>query len=709
VIDWRYSVIDLLGSGSFAEVYKCLDVHLDQQFAVKVMGLYYATEDILREARIAARLQHSNILRVVNIGRLSETGSWYIVMDYREGSRTLEAVLDQAENHLRRLPLNQETLGIVFEVASALEYAHGVGVIHQDIKPSNVIIDSEGHAYLTDFGLAMAKRPSCGSMKTMDAQNGLSGTIPYMSPEQFEEPENGGQVGPTADVYSLAVVTYEMLVGQLPYPGKATGPIIRQIVEGIRTPPRQLNAEIPREVEDVLLRSLSANADDRCHSPTEFARALADAAQAFITDEDLYAEAQMLFVKEAWREALARFEHLESLVPGYRETRLFMERARKHVQLLDLYESAQVLLDQGAYESCLDKLAVLKQLDPGYDTGAVQERARIALSEKLYQQATQLYQAGEYQRCLDTFDEIWERDPSFHDKESIAEQARRLLERQQYLQGLYDISVEQTQAENWMSALQTLEELYQEAPYYADVEARLTMIRYIARLHKMYELAERHFQSGAYLDCIEQLNELAQVNDEYKCDHVARLHDQAAESLYEQAERLLEEGHFEHALSALDGLEQHTDHEDPRQVRIKAQAGLAAKELQHKLEGLYDQAAEHLVLRQYTACLDLLGQIEHVDPDYPDSRYLRRRALEGQCSLLYAQALGALVKKQYQEAETLWSQIQALDPEYPDPQNLGEQIAKGLNRWSWLRLRRRARRSGLPDADAEPASSELEG
>jgi serine/threonine-protein kinase len=224
----RYRVIEALGYGGFAEVYKCQDGQLDEIFAVKVMNLLAAREDVLREARMAAKFRHPHILRVVNIGELEDMGNWYIVMDYKEGSRTLEALLDAAQENLRRLPLNEGTLQIVSQVADALQYAHDMGIVHQDVKPSNIIIDHKRHAYLTDFGLAMTKRPegTGASMKTLDTQSSLGGTIPYMSPEQFDEQESGKRLGPSSDIYSLGVVAYEMLVGQLPYPGKATGPII---------------------------------------------------------------------------------------------------------------------------------------------------------------------------------------------------------------------------------------------------------------------------------------------------------------------------------------------------------------------------------------------------------------------------------------------------------------------------------------------------
>ena len=688
LIDGRYKVLEPLGAGSFAEVYKCQDVHLDQKFAVKLMSLPTATEDVLREARIAARLQHSAILRVVNIGRLNETGTWYIVMDYREGSRTLETLLDEAENNLRRLSLSEKTLRIVCEVAQALDHAHEMGVIHQDVKPSNIIVDFEDHAYLSDFGLAMTKRPmgTAASMKTLGAQSGMSGTIPYMAPEEFEEVGGVKPVGPSADIYSLAVVTYEMLIGQLPYPGKAAGPIIRQIVEGIRTPPRQLNAEIPREVETVLLRSLSVDPADRPQTAMEFAASLKQAAQAYITDEEMYEQACELFQDRQWREALASLEELERLAPGYRETRLYMERARKQVQLLDLYDQAVQLLDQAHYQACLDKLEVLVQLDPAFEVTSVSSQAKRALIDQLYQQATSDYREGDYARCLNAFEEIWQLDADAEDPEGIAEQARRLFERQQYLQGLYETSIEQTQQEDWQAAEKTLQELYSEAPYYADVEARLTMVRYIARLSAMYDAAQECFEGESYGDCIARLEDLTQMNNEYRSDQIVRMREQAIVALYDRAESQLKAEQFERALADLDEFERHSDAGDPRQLRERIHEGIAARELRRQVDALYSQATAYLDAHKYRLCLAAMAEVQELDPSFVDVHFVVQRARNSLCSLLYADALGALMRRQYREAQGLWNELREVDPAYPDPQNLGAQIERRLHRWDWLKF-----------------------
>ena len=702
-IDGRYKVIEPLGFGGFAEVYKCREELLDQTYAVKVINLLTAREDVLREARIAARFRHPHILRVVHIGELEDAGNWYFVMDYREGSRSLEVVLDAAQENLRRLPLDEKTLQIISEIADALHYAHQMDIVHQDIKPSNIIIDQDGHAYLTDFGLALTKRPPGTSMKTLDAVSGMSGTIPYMSPEQFDDMEVR-QLGPATDIYSLGVVAYEMLVGQWPYTSKAPGPIMQQIVSGLRTPPRQLNAELPERVQDVLLKVLSKEPNERYGTAIEFATALQEAAQAYITAEALYKEARMLVDRRQWREALSSLEQLDTHAPAYKETRLYLERTRKQVQLLDLYDQAQELLEHQEYEACLEKLDVLTQIEPDYVVKNVRERALTALIGQFYDQAVAQYQAGKYQECLDTFQQIRQRDPHFTDSEGIAGQARRELEHEQYLQALYSTSIRQIQEEDWAGAQETLERLHKEASDYADVEARLTMVRHMARLSGMYRAAQASYDAGTYAECIDHLTELAKIDDQYKPTQVRDLRNQAIGALYDEAKQLLKEAKYEASIRSLDELAKRTSHPDPQHIREQARQGIANRELHQKLDGLYEQAVIYLGARQYKEALDIMDQIHQADPSYADHRDVEQRACESWCHLLYNQALVALTQERHQDVLDLLAQIQDVDPHYEDTQNIREQALQGLRmrkRFSFLPWPRERSRETKPEPETQ--------
>ena len=278
----RYKVIAPLGFGGFSEVYRCIDNTLGREVAVKVLT---KGEVGLKEARAAAKLNHKNIVEVYDVSPLA-TGQPIIVFEYVSGE-TLEKRMSDAPH--RRLPLDSVTLQIIQQVAEALDYAHTCQIIHRDIKPSNVIIDAAGDAHLTDFGLAEIKLTDeqRGSMMTTDVKERMSGTIPYMSPEQLKDNKLGDE---KSDQYSLGIVAYEMLTGRLPYPGHDTALMI-QIVTAPPQPPTSLNPDLPKGVGLVLLRALSKKPEDRYPSCSEFAKDLAAASEKYLEASVQYEEA----------------------------------------------------------------------------------------------------------------------------------------------------------------------------------------------------------------------------------------------------------------------------------------------------------------------------------------------------------------------------------------------------------------------------------
>jgi serine/threonine protein kinase len=264
-----YEIVAQVGTGGMATVYKAHHARLDRDIALKMMHSMFLTDSNFiarfeREARVVGRLDHPNIVPVYDYDLYN--GQPYLVMKLVEG-KTLKEVMNQGA-----LPLD-DILRILPAVSSALTYAHAQGVLHRDVKPSNVIIADDGTPYLTDFGLA---RIAKAGESTMSADM-LLGTPFYISPEQAQ---GGIEIDARADVYSLGVMLYELVVGRLPFTGETPYIIVHKHIYESPTPPSQINPEIPPEVEMVLLKALSKDPADRYDTPNALSDAFTLAVQA---------------------------------------------------------------------------------------------------------------------------------------------------------------------------------------------------------------------------------------------------------------------------------------------------------------------------------------------------------------------------------------------------------------------------------------------
>lgn len=255
-----------IGQGGMATVYKGHHPQLDREVAIKVMHQNFLDDETFvarfkREAQIVAKLTHPHIVPVFDFDE--HEGQPYLVMKYVKGFTLKKQMIKE--------PLSlDDILEVMTAVGSALTYAHKQGVLHRDIKPSNIVIDREGHPYLTDFGLA---RLAASGESTMSADM-LLGTPHYISPEQAKGVKN---LDGRADIYSLGVVLYELLVGHVPYTGDTPYSIIHDHIYTPLPMPTQINPDIPLAVEMVLYKSMEKSPEQRYATANEMIQDLRDA------------------------------------------------------------------------------------------------------------------------------------------------------------------------------------------------------------------------------------------------------------------------------------------------------------------------------------------------------------------------------------------------------------------------------------------------
>ena len=261
-----YELLALLGKGGFGRVYRVRDLHLEREVALKVLHPALTqdpevVERFRREAQLAARLSHPNIVNIYDIaGRFGLI--WY-TMELIDGPSLAQLVERNGP-----LPLPQ-VLRLLRESLSALAHAHGFGLVHRDIKPENMLIDPAGSVQITDFGLALALRGKYGGATSQ------SGTPQFASPEQLL----GERVDQRSDLYSLAAVVYYALLGTPPFPGATTEQVLAQQTTNQLPEARALREDVSEAFERVLGRALSADVESRYPSAAEFLQAVNRAAE----------------------------------------------------------------------------------------------------------------------------------------------------------------------------------------------------------------------------------------------------------------------------------------------------------------------------------------------------------------------------------------------------------------------------------------------
>jgi eukaryotic-like serine/threonine-protein kinase len=258
----RYELEELVGQGGMSSVYKARDSLLERNVALKVLHEQYNADDdfverFKREARSVAQLQHPNIVTVIDRGEAE--GRQYIVFEYIDGENLKELVVRKGRLDVR------EALEIALEVARGLAFAHGQGLVHRDVKPQNVLLNGDGRAKVTDFGIARSV-----DVDGMTQTGTVLGTSNYIAPEQA----SGNRVDAQTDVYALGVVLYELLAGEVPFPGES---FVAVAMKHVHEPPPNLldvRGDVPLRVAAAVDRALEKDPGQRFPTMAAFAAEL---------------------------------------------------------------------------------------------------------------------------------------------------------------------------------------------------------------------------------------------------------------------------------------------------------------------------------------------------------------------------------------------------------------------------------------------------
>jgi len=390
VLSNRYKLIAELGSGGMAWVYLAEDLRDHQKVAVKVLYPQHSQDlsflqRFMQEARLAMSLSQvsspTHIVRVLDYG--SDRDTHYLVMEFVPG-RDLRQVLEERG----ALPW-QEALEIARQVALALDQAHQQGVVHRDIKPANIMLSTdpqtgEGSTVrVLDFGIARARSSPDITL------SGFVGSPHYAAPEQAM----GKAVDIRADLYSLGVVLYRMLSGNLPFQGDTPWAVVNQHLTALPPPLKRQRRGLPDPVVRLVEKAMAKRPEDRFQTPAEMVAAIEAvlAGQELPTPapgpagpgpslEELYQQARQAVEAKAWQEAVDLFSQILKVDPDYRDVTEQLHQVGQQIRLAALYRAAQRAVEVGQWQEALLQLDKIAEIDPAYQD-AVALRARVESAE----------------------------------------------------------------------------------------------------------------------------------------------------------------------------------------------------------------------------------------------------------------------------------------------------------------------------------------
>ena len=234
----KYQILKTLGSGGFGTVYLVRDMWIDKRVAVKVPHKQNGEfDELLQEPRLLAALDHENIVSIVTAEKADDY--FFIVMEFVDGESLEAVIVDAGSVDIER------AISFSCQICKGVEYAHSQGVLHRDLRPGNVLVSGDDHIKITDFGTSRF-------IEVAEKASTITGSPPYMAPEQFQ-----GRAMLASDVYSIGVIMYEMMTGELPFFSVNPQQLEKLVLSGRIVRPRERNKAIPTEVEEIMLKALA--------------------------------------------------------------------------------------------------------------------------------------------------------------------------------------------------------------------------------------------------------------------------------------------------------------------------------------------------------------------------------------------------------------------------------------------------------------------